>query len=125
MALEITGKLIKKLPVQSGTSTKGEWKKQEFVLETQESFPRKICMNVWGADKVDEFAGYGEGEILKVSVNIESREFNQRWYTDVRAWKIERIAEGGQGQPSRPQATETTETTDPFSSDGGEDDLPF
>ncbi|MEN6619074.1 MAG: DUF3127 domain-containing protein [Rikenellaceae bacterium] len=124
MALEITGKLIKKLPQQSGTSTKGEWKKQEFIIETQESFPRKICMNVWGAEKVDELTGYGEGEHLKVSVNIESREFNQRWYTDVRAWKIERVSEGAQDQ-SRPRATEQPETTDPFSSDGGEDDLPF
>ncbi len=123
MALEITGRLIKKLPVQSGTSTKGEWKKQEFVLETQENFPKKICMNVWGADKVDELAGYGEGEILKISVNIESREFNQRWYTDVRAWRVERQSDAG--QPSRGQASGPSETTDPFSSDGGEDDLPF
>lgn len=123
MALEITGRLIKKLPVQSGTSTKGEWKKQEFVLETQENFPKKICMNVWGADKVDELAGYGEGEILKISVNIESREFNQRWYTDVRAWRVERLSDAG--QPSRGQASGPSDTTDPFSSDGGEDDLPF
>lgn len=125
MALEITGRLIKKLPQQTGTSTKGEWKKQEFVIETQESFPRKICMNVWGAEKVDELAGYGEGENLKVSVNIESREFNQRWYTDVRAWKIERLSDGGQDQ-SRTRAAGPSDTTDPFSSsDGGEDDLPF
>lgn len=123
MALEITGRLIKKLPIQSGTSTKGEWKKQEFVLETQENFPKKICMNVWGADKVEELAGYGEGEILKISVNIESREFNQRWYTDVRAWRVERQSDAG--QPSRGQATGPSDTTDPFSSEGGEDDLPF
>jgi hypothetical protein len=70
MALEITGRLIKKLPEQSGTSTKGEWKKQEFIVETQESFPKKICMNVWGADKVEDLNGFREGEILKVSVNI-------------------------------------------------------
>jgi hypothetical protein len=124
MALEITGRLIKKLPAQTGTSTKGEWKKQEFVIETQESFPRKICMNVWGSDKVEEFSGYREGETLKASVNIESREFNQRWYTDVRAWKIERLAEGGQSQ-SKVQTGNIVENADPFSSDGGEDDLPF
>ncbi|MCE5227335.1 MAG: DUF3127 domain-containing protein, partial [Porphyromonadaceae bacterium] len=53
----------------------------------------------------------------------ESREFNQRWYTDVRAWKIERLADGV--QPSRAHAVDPAVTTDPFSSDGGEDDLPF
>ncbi|MFA5849599.1 MAG: DUF3127 domain-containing protein [Bacteroidales bacterium] len=124
MAIEITGRLIKKLPQQSGTSTKGEWKKQEFIIETQENFPKKICMNVWGAEKVDELAGYGEGENLKISVNIESREFNQRWYTDVRAWKVERLSEGVQEQ-AKPRTAGQSEITDPFSSDGGEDDLPF
>lgn len=124
MALEITGRLIKKLPEQAGTSTKGEWKKQEFIIETQESFPKKICMNVWGSEKVAELTGYREGEILKASVNIESREFNQRWYTDVRAWKIERFAESGQSQP-KVQSGSMVENSDPFSSDGSEDDLPF
>lgn len=81
-------------------------------------------MNVWGSEKVEDLTGYREGEILKASVNIESREFNQRWYTDVRAWKIERLAESGQTQP-KVQSGNMVENADPFSSDSSEDDLPF
>ena len=91
MALELTGKLLQKLSVQSGKSAKGDWSKQEFVLETQENYPRKVCLSVWGADKVAELGATAEGEILKVSFNLESRCFNERWYTDARAWRIERL----------------------------------
>jgi hypothetical protein len=85
-------------------------------------------MNVWGADKVEDLNGFREGEILKVSVNIESREFNQRWYTDVRAWRIERNSEGTPSQARTSSSNNNGSTnSDPFSSDndGGEDDLPF
>ena len=102
MALELTGKLLHKLPVQSGQSAKGAWSKQEFVLETQESYPRKVCLSVWGADKVAELGAINEGEILKVSFNIESRSFNERWYTDVRAWRFEKINALNQDTPNHP-----------------------
>jgi len=120
MALEIIGRLIKKLPVQSGTSARGEWKKQEFVVETQESFPKKVCMNVWGVESVSDFARYSEGDLLKISINIESREYNQRWYTDIRAWRIEKsVSESG----SVPSSTPAMDSD--FSGDDGADDLPF
>ena len=92
MALELIAKLLEKLPVQSGQSARGAWSKQEFVLETQENYPRKVCASVWGADKVSELAAVAEGETVKISFNLESRQFNERWYTDVRAWRIERFA---------------------------------
>jgi len=107
MALELTGKLLQKLPLQSGQSAKGAWSKQEFVLETQENYPRKVCLSVWGADKVAELGAITEGEVLKVGFNLESRLFNERWYTDARAWRIERLNtlnQGGDGAypPYRP-----------------------
>lgn len=89
MSLEITGTLDKKLPVQSGSSARGPWKKQEFIVNTQEQYPKKVCISVWGEDKVGELERIEEGSLLRIHVNIESREFNGRWYTDVRAWKIE------------------------------------
>ncbi|MDR1757373.1 MAG: DUF3127 domain-containing protein [Bacteroidales bacterium] len=91
MALEITGKLIQKLEPQSGigTSSGKSWQKQDFVIETLEDFPRKICMNVWG-EKLDMLANLSVGDTVVVSFRLESREFNGRWYTDVRAWKIEK-----------------------------------
>ena len=89
MAVDIKCKLLDKLAVQNGTSARGPWSKQDFIVETLEQYPRKICMNVWGQDKVNELTQYNAGEVLTVSVNIESREFNGRWYTDVSAWRIE------------------------------------
>ena len=90
MSLEITGKLISKLPMQSGTSarTGSSWQKQEFVIETGDQFPKKICANLWG-DKADQLNQYNIGDVVKVSFDLESREFNGKWYTDVKAWKLE------------------------------------
>lgn len=129
MALELTGKILQKLPVQEGTSARGPWSKQEFILETQESYPRKICISVFGSDKVKDLASYEAGDIVKASINIESREYNGRWYTDVRAWRI--LKEGGSGNgPAAPLSPSTPAVPPPAVEDltvgpDQEDDLPF
>ena len=93
--MEISGILIQKLPVFNGTGTRGNWVKQEFVLETRESqYPRKVCISVFGDDKVRELASLKTGDPVKVSVNLESREYNGRWYTGVKAWKAVPAVEG-------------------------------
>ena len=79
MALELKCKLLDKLAVQSGTSARGPWSKQDFIVETVEQYPRKICMNVWGQDKVNELQAFNPGDMLQISINIESREYNGRW----------------------------------------------
>lgn len=87
--MEITGKLIQKLPVQSGVSSSGNnWSKAEFVIETVEQYPKKVCSNLWGerARALDQFQ---LGDLITVSFDLESREYNGRWYTDVKAWKVE------------------------------------
>ncbi|MBR5569183.1 MAG: DUF3127 domain-containing protein [Bacteroidales bacterium] len=90
MAMELEGRIARKLSVQSGTSARGAWSKQEFIFEYQEgNFPTQVCMNVWGEDKVKDLERYQVGDKVKVSFNLSSREFNGRWYTDVRAWRIE------------------------------------
>ena len=87
--MEIKGKLQIILPVAEGTSKNGPWKKQEFVIETTDGkFPKQICLNVWGADKVDDFKKYKVGDMLTCSLDISSREYNGRWYSEIRAWKI-------------------------------------
>lgn len=99
MSLEVTGKLILKLELQSGVSKTGNsWKKQEFVIETGDQYPRKICINLWG-DKADQLAQYNIGDAMTVSFDVESREFNGKWYTDVKAWKIEH-AQASNGMPA-------------------------
>ena len=77
MALELEGKIITKLPVQNGTSARGPWSKQEFVIEYQEgNYPTQVCMNVWGEDKVKDLEKFQAGEAVKVSFNLSSRKYN-------------------------------------------------
>ena len=97
--MEIEGRLEMKLAVQSGTSAKGNWAKQEFVIEYQEgNFPTKACFSVWGAEKVKDLEKFNVGDQIKVAFNISSREFNGKWYTDLRAWRISPAGQGYAGQ---------------------------
>ena len=93
MAMELEGRIVRKLNVQTGTSARGAWAKQEFIFEYQEgSYPSQVCMNVWGEDKVKDLEKYQIGDKVKIAFNLSSREYNGRWYTDVRAWRIEPVA---------------------------------
>ena len=95
--MEISGKIIQVLPEQGGVSkTSGkEWKLQAYVLETQEQYPRKVHFEVFGEDRI-KASPCQLDDIVTVSFDIESREFNGRWYTSVRAWKIQQgIVEAG------------------------------
>ena len=83
MALEIEGTLAQKLPVQSGSSARGPWAKQEFVLEFPDgNFTAKACFTAWGQEKVQDLDKYQVGDKVKVSFNLKSREYNGRWYNE-------------------------------------------
>ncbi len=88
MALEITGKLLQKLAEQTGEGKNGVWKKQDFIIETNDQFPKKVCISAWG-DKVNNLSQVNSGDEITVSFNVESREYNGKWYTDLKAWKID------------------------------------
>lgn len=86
--MEIIGKIILKLPLQTGVSKAGNnWSKQEYVLETQENFPKKVHFDFFG-DRANQY-DLQEGQMVKLSFDIESREYNGRWYTSIRGWKAE------------------------------------
>lgn len=85
--MEIEGIVYKILPVVKGTSARGEWQKQEVVFELPGEFSRKVCVTFF--NKESDVARLREGEAYTVSVNLESREYNGRWYTDVRAWRVQ------------------------------------
>lgn len=111
--MEIEGRLIQKLGIQSGKSARGDWAKQEFVIEFQEgNFPSKACFSVWGADKVKDLEKYQPGDQIKVAFNVSSREFNGKWYTDLRAWRISpagaQAPASGYGAPAYGQNTAGT-----------------
>jgi hypothetical protein len=124
MSLEISGKLLQKLPEQTGEGRNGAWRKRDFIIETFDTYPKKVCISVWG-DKIDMLNDMAEGTELNVAINIESREYNGRWYTDIKAWRMETLNDGGgsfdQSRPS-PQSGSTPPPPPPPS---GEDDLPF
>ena len=88
--MEITGRIIAILPEQGGISKTGnEWKKQEYVLETHDQYPKKVCFQLFGADRIAQ-ASIQPGEELTVFFDIESREYQGRWFTNINAWKVER-----------------------------------
>jgi len=93
--MEIKGKIIQVLPQQSGVSKQGNaWRKQEYVLETLDSYPKRVKFDLFG-DRVDQYP-MGIGDIVTIGYDIESREFNGRWYTDIHAYKaiVEAPAQG-------------------------------
>lgn len=124
MDLQITGTISQILPEQSGESRNGPWRKQEFVLETGGKYPKQVCLVMWG-DNIDQFA-IQEGETINAHIDLQSREYNGRWYTDVKAWRVERPeAGGGAGQSPPPVASGEPWPTEAPASSGADDDLPF
>jgi len=116
--MQLTAKLVQLLPLQTGAGKNGPWKKQDIIVETEGQYPKKVCVSIWG-DKINESL-LQVGSQLSISFDVESREYNGRWYTDVKAWKIEAAGSG---------ATDKAATTGDEYFDGGEmenkDDLPF
>lgn len=137
--MEIEGRIINVLQKQEGTSNKtgNHWASQEYVIETHEQYPRKCCFRVFGEDRITAM-NIQVGEELRVSFDVDAREYQGRWYNTLTAWKVERIdpaaAQAG-GQPTvqpEPAAPFTAQPAAPFgeqpaapAGDGATDDLPF
>jgi len=118
MSLQISGKVISVLEEESGTSQNGEWRHQSFILETSGEYPKEVCIKVWG-DRIDEF-GVTVGESLTAHINLRSREYNDRWYTDVTAWRVEKEGQVETGRDDLPwEGNQTDQDAGP---DGAEND---
>lgn len=136
MALELEGKVVLLLAELSGTgaSSGKAWRKQSFVLETEEQYPKKVVFDAWN-DTVDAIKQLNVGEKLKVHFRAESREYNEKWYTNLTAWRITKISEqtisGGGNPPVEPPADVLYENDNKqappvdLKKDDAEDDLPF
>ena len=117
--MEIKGRLNQVLPLSSGVSKAGnEWKKQEFVIETQDQFPKQVCFTLFG-DKISLIEGFQSGTEVNVFFDVESREFNGRWYHNINAWKVEAV--GAAGSTTPPPFTPGDVPPEPMEGD----DLPF
>lgn len=95
--MQLTAKLSHLLPIQTGTGKNGEWKKQDIIVETDGQYPKKVCISIWG-DKINE-GQLQIGNLLQIDFDIESREYNNKWYTDIKAWKIELAGTSTQKTP--------------------------
>lgn len=121
--MEITGTVNRILPLVTGQGRNGEWRKQEFVIEIEAgNFPKKVCFSLWG-DKIGQIS-LREGDTIKVFFDLESREFNGRWFTEARAWKVESASSAAQPAPQPAPFNVAPEFTSE-ATDGTADDLPF
>ena len=132
--MELQGKIIAVLPERSGVSARGEWKSQSFVIETHDSFPRKMVFDVFGADRLARF-NIQMGQEVSVSFDIDAHEYNGRWFNNIRAFDVRlvdpnTVAAG----PIPPAAAAAAPTAAPAAEDpfppkqddqNSSDDLPF
>ena len=122
--MEFEGVVYKIMPATRGTSARGDWQRQEVIFELPNEFSRKVCVIFF--NKESDVARLKEGATYTVSVNVESREYNGRWYTDVRAWRVqpkeEVAAPAAPAMPDMPPFGEEPAYTAPTAE---VDDLPF
>ena len=137
--MDVVGKIIQVLPAQEGVGRNGNpWKVQPYVLETLDQYPRKVHFEVFGEDRIKQNP-CDVDQLVTVSFDIESREFNGRWYTSIRAWRIQQgdmtqavpgaapaVAPVAAPQPA-PAPEAAPVNMDPFDASAGEgtSDLPF
>lgn len=137
--MEIKGKIIYKLPLQTGVSKAGNnWSKQEYVLETLENYPKKVHFDFFG-DRINQYP-LEVGQVVNLSFDIESREYNGRWFTSIRGWKADQVDESAAAaapapyaavpdapaqEPMAPAAPYSAAPAADFGATASEDDLPF
>ncbi|MCT4672174.1 MAG: DUF3127 domain-containing protein [Prolixibacteraceae bacterium] len=135
MSFTVKGKLEKILDEVTGTSTRGEWKKREFVITTQdEQYARTICFTLFN-DKVSLIEGFQPGTDLEIAFNLESREYQGRYFHNVNAWRIQPAMAAAPGAPQGtvpqfdPNAyaapATSNDNANAGSADADDDDLPF
>lgn len=133
--MDFTGRIIAVLPARTGQGKNGPWMSQEYVMEhdtTNAQYPRRVCFNVWGEQKINEF-NIQEGQFYTVSVDVDCREWQGRWFNDIRAWRVQLAGSQASqpqapAQPAMPGGMPSVPTFDSQSNAGGGNDadqLPF
>ncbi len=136
--MEVIGKIIQKLAAQSGVSKSGNsWSKQEYVLETQDAYPKKIFFSFFG-ERANQFP-LEVGQVVRLNFDVDSHEYNGRWFTNINAWKAEQVDPNAAPAPAEapmsaapaptyagaPATPVAPAAPAPDFSGGGTDDLPF
>lgn len=123
--MQVTGKIIAVLPYRQGVSNNGEWMSQDYVIEYADgNFNRKVCFTIFGKDRIEK-ANVTVGDMVTVYFDIDAHQYAGKWFTDIRAWKVERDAVQAQ-QPAQPQQqVQQPAQPDPFAPQPQEGVLPF
>lgn len=131
--MKITGKIIHVLPERSGTSARGEWKGQSFVIETRDQNPCKMVFDVFGAERLQRF-NIKSGDEVTVFFDIDAHEYQGRWFNNIRAFDVQRLdaaaaQAAGQAAAAAPQTTQAAPApfppAQPDAAGESTDDLPF
>lgn len=88
--MELQGRVIVVMEPREGTSARGPWKSQQYVIETHDQYPKKMVFDIFGADRIDQFA-IKAGEEIIVSFDVDAHEYQGRWFNNIRAWNIQRV----------------------------------
>jgi hypothetical protein len=130
--MELQGKVIVALPERSGVSSRGEWKSQDFVIETHESYPHKMVFSVFGAERLQRF-NIQVGQEVLVAFDIDAHEYNGRWFNSIRAFDVRLVDPATLGAGAAPAAFNAAPAAQaPFppqqnadNAENSADDLPF
>lgn len=129
--MDLQGKVIAVLPARSGVSARGEWKSQSFVIETHDSFPRKMVFDVFGEERLTRF-NIQLGQEVNVSFDIDAHEYNGRWFNNIRAFDVRLVdpntvsaAPAAQAAPAAPQQPANAPFPPQPEQSNSDDDLPF
>ena len=100
--MELQGKIIQALPVKTGTSARGDWKVQEFVLETLDAqYPRRMVLSVFGEERLQRF-NIQVGQDVNVSFDIDAHEYQGRWFNSIRAFDVRPVVPNVQAPTDNP-----------------------
>ena len=127
--MNIKGKVVLVLPAQSGEGKNGKWSKSPYIIEIPGDYPKKVCVTIWG----DKLPVLSQGSEVACSIEVESKEFNGKWYTEVKCWKVEIISSvGAKVDKPKPDAKKAPAASNPeedfssFEPSNAEDgNLPF
>ncbi len=124
--MELQGKVIAALPERGGVSQRGEWKSQEFVVESHDTqFSRKLVFTVFGIDRLQRF-NIQVGQEVLVAFDIDAHEWNGRWFNDVRAYDVRQVDSAQYVAPQTSPAPTVAPTAAPTASAADStEDLPF
>lgn len=122
---KISGRIIAVMQMKTGTSQKGTWASQEYVLETHDSYPQKVCFEVFGTEKIQQFNIQMNDEV-DIMYNFDAREFKGRWYNTIRAWSVFKRSGGGQTQVATQSSGDVPKASEAVAQDNGiSSELPF